>query len=130
MYTKLVSIYSIILFFAVILPTECKHTYNMKIRLFFWILLTLLAYDATQAQQLTFRQRYNQKYFKNVVNAYTEYLTKKTTQYWQPDCTGRIYQPEVYINPIYYRLFAPLTIYHSTVNKAMNGTFKEPIRFN
>ena len=129
-YTKLVSIYSIILFFAVILPTECKHTYNMKIRLFFWILLTLLAYDATQAQQLTSRQRYNQKYFKNVVNAYTEYLTKKTTQYWQPDSTGRIYQPEVFINPIYYRLFAPLTIYHSTVNKAMNGTFKEPIRFN
>lgn len=95
----------------------------MKTRLLLWILLSFLVYDASQAQRLTPRQRYNRKYFKNVVTAYTDHLNKKTAQYWQPDSTGHVYTPDVEINPIYYRLFTPVTIYHSTVRKGMNGYF-------
>ncbi len=99
----------------------------MKIRFFLGGLLLLLICDIAQAQRLTPRQRYNRKYFKNVVTAYSDYLEKKTAQYWQPDSTGYIYQPDVEINPIYYRLFTPLTVYRSTIWKAMNGMLTDSL---
>ena len=90
----------------------------MKIRLLLWGLLLFFVFDTSQAQRLNPRQRYNRNYFKNVVKAYSDYLDKKTAQYWLPDSTGRVYQPNVEINPIYYRLFTPVTVYHSTVLRA------------
>lgn len=99
----------------------------MKTRLLLWILLSFLVYDASQAQRLTLRQRYNRKYFKNVVTAYTDYLARKTAQYWQPDSTGNVYTPDVDINPVYYRLFTPVTVYRTTVHKAMNGYFADSL---
>ena len=63
----------------------------------------------------------------NVVKAYSDYLDKKTAQYWLPDSTGRVYQPNVEINPIYYRLFTPVTVYHSTVLRAMNGQLTDSL---
>ena len=99
----------------------------MKIRFILGGFLLLFVCSLTQAQRLTPRQRYNRKYFKNVVTAYSDYLNKKTAQYWQPDSTGHIYQPDVEINPIYYRLFTPVTIYRSTVWKAMNGLLTDSL---
>lgn len=101
----------------------------MKTRFFLWILLSLFICESSQAQRLTARQRYNRKYFQNVVTAYSDYLHKKTAQYWQPDSTGRIYQPNIEINPIYYRLFTPVTVYRATVLKAMNGYFNDNVSF-
>ena len=99
----------------------------MKIRFILGGFLLLFVCSLTQAQRLTPRQRYNRKYFKNVVTAYSDYLNKKTAQYWQPDSTGHIYQPDVEINPIYYRLFTPVTIYRSTVWRAMNGLLTDSL---
>lgn len=99
----------------------------MKTRFILGGLLLFFMCSLMQAQQLTPRQRYNRKYFKNVVTAYSDYLNKKTAQYWQPDSTGHIYQPDVEINPIYYRLFTPVTIYRSTVSRAMNGLLTDSL---
>lgn len=100
----------------------------MKIRLLLlWGLLLFFVFDTSQAQRLNPRQRYNRNYFKNVVKAYSDYLDKKTAQYWLPDSTGRVYQPNVEINPIYYRLFTPVTVYHSTVLRAMNGQLTDSL---
>ena len=117
-----------ILFLIVPLPGKHKCSVNMKIRIVLWGILLCLACEAVQGQRLTPRQRYNRKYFKNVVTAYTDYLDRKTARYWQPDSTGHVYQPDVEINPIYYRLFAPVTVYRGTVWRAMNGCLTDSIR--
>ncbi len=99
----------------------------MRIKFILGGLLLLLTFNTVQAQRPTSRQHYNRRYFRNVVTAYSNYLNKKTAQYWQPDSTGQIYQPDVKINPIYYRLFTPVTLYRSTVWKAMNGQLTDSL---
>ena len=95
----------------------------MKVRLLFFTFLILLV-SAADAQTSN-RRGYYRKYFRTVVTAYSDYLNKKVAQYWLPDSTGRVYSPELEINPIYYRLFAPLAIYNSTVSKAMNDSLQD-----
>lgn len=98
-------------------------------RLCIGILFFLMACVAS-AQRLNSTKQINRKYFANVVAAYSDYLDEKTTQYWLPDSTGRIYQVPVELNPIYYRLFTPITIYHTTVSNAMNGLLVDTLSFD
>ncbi len=100
----------------------------MKIRLLFFI-LSVLFVSGADAQRGN-RHRYYKKYFKNVATAYSDYLNKKTAQYWLPDSAGRVYSPKSEINPVYYRLFAPLAIYKSTVSKAMNDSLDDDFVFD
>lgn len=101
----------------------------MKARFILWVLLSLVtcSMQAQRSYRERAKERYNRTYFNNVVTAYTDFLNKKVAQYWLPDSTGHVYQPNIRLNPIYYRLFAPLTVYHKPVLRAMDGELNDSI---
>lgn len=92
--------------------------FNMKRKCLLWMVLLLMV-NMVFAQRTTsssHSQRFrNKKVFSKIMTAYSDSLANVVDKYSRDSTYFR-----VSLNPYYYRLFAPVTLYNSVVSNAMS----------